>query len=311
MATKKGNKKNNRGTRRNNRKPRSIDEISVCGFKSICEERSIEIRPLTILAGPNSSGKSSMIQPLLLLKQTLDAPYDPGALLLDGPNVRFTSAKQLLSKVQGAPCVDSFQVSFRIDQDKLTVSYVQAKRNFTIAKMLLKEKGGTDEFHLDMSSQEIQQILPDQLVEMYQEMMENEDEYVEWEPIRDRCFITLRPVLVDKASQARVGLGGTRIHPMGVLVPHIERLIHVPSLRGNPERTYPTTAVGRYYPGTFENYVASIISQWQTNKSKKLKELGATLARIIHDGPVDVKISTFVKPNPQFETLRVLVNNPG
>ena len=36
------------------------------------------------------------MQPLLLLKQTLEAPYDPGALLLDGPNVRFTNFEQML-----------------------------------------------------------------------------------------------------------------------------------------------------------------------------------------------------------------------
>ena len=38
------------------------------------------------------------MQPLLLLKQTLEASYDPGPLLLNGPKVRFTSADQLLSR---------------------------------------------------------------------------------------------------------------------------------------------------------------------------------------------------------------------
>ncbi|MHB1424491.1 MAG: AAA family ATPase, partial [Gemmataceae bacterium] len=68
-------------------KPPAITEIQVGGFKSISDDQMIEIRPLTILAGANSSGKSSMMQPLLLLKQTLEAPYDPGPLLLNGPNV--------------------------------------------------------------------------------------------------------------------------------------------------------------------------------------------------------------------------------
>ena len=47
-------------------------------FQVDLDEQTIEIRPLTLLAGANSSGKSSMMQPLLLLKQTLEAPYDPG-----------------------------------------------------------------------------------------------------------------------------------------------------------------------------------------------------------------------------------------
>ena len=41
------------------------------------------------------------MQPLLMLKQTLEAPYDPGPLLLEGPNVQFTSAEQFLSKLVG------------------------------------------------------------------------------------------------------------------------------------------------------------------------------------------------------------------
>lgn len=54
-----------------------ITAIAIRGYKSLAEERLIEIRPLTILAGANSSGKSSAMQPLLLLKQTLEATYDP------------------------------------------------------------------------------------------------------------------------------------------------------------------------------------------------------------------------------------------
>src|SRR5262249_32573019 len=76
----------------------ALSRITVAGFKSIGREQSIDIRPLTLLAGANSSGKSSIMQPLLLLKQTLEAPYDPGALKLDGPNVWFTNFEQLLFK---------------------------------------------------------------------------------------------------------------------------------------------------------------------------------------------------------------------
>src|SRR5262245_24698232 len=63
--------------------------IGVEGYKSIRDRVELEIRPLTLLAGANSSGKTSVIQPLLLVKQTLEASFDPGPLLLHGPNVRF------------------------------------------------------------------------------------------------------------------------------------------------------------------------------------------------------------------------------
>src|SRR2546421_8246945 len=87
-----------------------ITRIDVRGFKSINQEQSIEIRPLTILAGANSSGKSSMMQPLLLLKQTLEASYDPGALLLNGPNVKFTQVDQLLSRTGRDGSAQCFEI---------------------------------------------------------------------------------------------------------------------------------------------------------------------------------------------------------
>ena len=86
--------KSNGATGESTKTPPAITSLSVSGFKSIVEEQTIEIRPLTLLAGANSSGKSSMMQPLLLLKQTLETHFDPGPLLLNGPNVRFTSVRQ-------------------------------------------------------------------------------------------------------------------------------------------------------------------------------------------------------------------------
>jgi predicted ATPase len=51
-------------------------------------------------------------------------------------------------------------------------------------------------------------------------------------------------------------------------------------LRGNPVRTYKTSAVGRTFPGTFENYVASLISSWQERHDPRLGQLGDALRRL-------------------------------
>src|SRR5438552_16975490 len=104
--------------------PDGIIGISVSGYKSIVKPQSIEIKPLTVLAGANSSGKSSIIQPWLLLKQTLDAPYDPGPLLLEGPNVTFTSADQFFSRVGDGHGRKTFEVGVNIGLDaSLTLSF--------------------------------------------------------------------------------------------------------------------------------------------------------------------------------------------
>src|SRR5258708_39713604 len=89
--------------------PNGITRISVKGFKSLAREVSITVAPLTILAGANSSGKTRVLQPLLLPKQTLEANFDPGALLLNGPNAHFTSISQLLSRIGQEQC-DSLEI---------------------------------------------------------------------------------------------------------------------------------------------------------------------------------------------------------
>jgi hypothetical protein len=54
-------------------------------------------------------------------------------------------------------------------------------------------------------------------------------------------------------------------------------LIHLPALRGNPERNYKKTSVGPRFPGTFEIYAASIIHHWQATQDPRLHSLSAAL----------------------------------
>ena len=49
-----------------------ITSLSLENFKSFKKLDELKIKPLTILLGKNSCGKSSIIQSLLLLKQTLE-----------------------------------------------------------------------------------------------------------------------------------------------------------------------------------------------------------------------------------------------
>jgi AAA15 family ATPase/GTPase len=136
----------------------SITRITVGGFKSIVQEQSIEVRPLTILAGANSSGKSSIMQPLLLLKQTLEAPYDPGALLLDGPNVKFTLVDQLLSRKSDGGAVDTFHVGIGIDGIiNITTHFVKGKRQgFEVNETNYESDKGKFRLYVGMSPKEIE-----------------------------------------------------------------------------------------------------------------------------------------------------------
>jgi hypothetical protein len=65
--------------------------------------------------------------------------------------------------------------------------------------------------------------------------------------------------------------------------------IHLPGSRGNPARSYLLTAVGPSFPGTFEPYVAGLISRWKTEEPEKLRALGGDLNLLGLTWKVDAK----------------------
>ena len=48
-------------------------ELSLENFKAHKKVDSLEIRPITLLIGPNSSGKTALLQSILLVKQSLES----------------------------------------------------------------------------------------------------------------------------------------------------------------------------------------------------------------------------------------------
>jgi predicted ATPase len=81
-----------------------IRHIELVHFKAF-RELSLELAPLTMLAGLNSAGKSTVLQALALLRQSLRSP--PGdALLLNGPLVELGTGRELLCEAADAERVE-------------------------------------------------------------------------------------------------------------------------------------------------------------------------------------------------------------
>jgi len=252
----------------------TITGLSVRGFKSIADEQYLDIRPLTVLAGANSSGKSSFMQPLLLLKQTLESPGDPGALWLGGANVKFTSAEQLLS--HASKNGRDFSVGLFIGEDlHLTMTYTYAKDDgFSAGKMEVSLNDQKFTLRASMTHDDIVDALPSSFDDIRKDIIKQSKNDVKWIVERDRCFLTLR---VKRDSRPFFWFNPEDILPLRSFYSLIQNVIHLPGLRGNPQRDYARQAVGRRFPGTFDTYVASVIEQWQKNKSTNLKLLGTAL----------------------------------
>ncbi len=284
----------------------SVVRLTVAGFKSLREEQSIELRPLTVLAGANSAGKSSIVQPFLLLKQTLEASYDPGPLLLNGPNVRFTKAEQLLSRTDDGKYVSAFQVgagmqkgdslSLRFQKQTDTGFAIEEMRTFLETQELVYEEG--------MSSTTVPKWLPSHV----RRNLENTgipERDIKFEVLRERCF--LKPIARAVVAGVMIPLNFVDLPLVWSLKRWLGRLIHLPAWRGKPERTYPVTAVDKSFPGTFDNYVASVLAKWQRDGNKTVLEsvckdlqrlgLAWTVSAVyVNDAEVEIRVNRLPKP---------------
>jgi len=275
--------------------PDAISSLVIEGFKSLAERTEIEIRPLTLLAGANSSGKSSALQPLLLLKQTLEAQFDPGPLLLDGPNANFDEASQLFSKFRGRTLEDRtflIEVTSSIESKCSITFYLGGEYGFDVCKIdsIFPDTSRWSSLNLeiDINEEELISRLPSEFVEVTERNTgtllprEAEPSTFEWKIIKDR-FLLKAGYVAETEDEPVI------MYPdhYPVIESPAKNLIHVPGLRTNSSRSYKKTAVGNRFPGTFDDYVASVIHSWQRESDKRLEKLVRQLQHMGLTGGVE------------------------
>ena len=252
----------------------SITAISVEGFKSIRDLMELEIGPLTLIAGANSSGKSSVMQPLLLLKQTLDAPADPGPLLIAGPNAKFTEVQQMLWKGLGGDVAQAFSIGVRCEGEfgtgsdrATTFSFSPADRGIQLDSITYP---GPMQLMEGMPAESVEALVPDSV----RRTLVSRENGITWKVVRDRFLLHLA-VELEPGVQGTFGPG-----TVGELEDALSSIIHLPALRGNPVRFYQTAGVGPRFPGTFENYVASLLLEWKRDRDDRIGDVGRDLRRL-------------------------------
>lgn len=90
-------------------------KISIDNFKAIKSLPKYELKPLTILSGVNSSGKSSFIQLLLLLKQTLELDSTKFPLVLDGDLYQVNRFQDILT---GKKLENRLKIAFEFNREE-------------------------------------------------------------------------------------------------------------------------------------------------------------------------------------------------
>ena len=131
---------------------------------------------------------------------------------------------------------------------------------------------------------------------------------VQYEIRRERCFFEVLLSMQDKGGERYYlppGLGDSTLVYSQAVAQLSRRLLHLPGWRGNPERTYKTAAVGKTFPGLFQDYLATLIKQWQDEKSSKLAQLNKWLkllgltwkveARPIKETQIELRVARLPK----------------
>jgi len=289
-----------------------VTSLSVAGFKSIRDKTVLQLKPLTVLAGHNASGKSSYMQAFLLLKQTLEQDTTYEALVLGGSHVSFEWFDQLFW--QGGRTHDkTFDVGFsaecahgkreclqryakvggRIVCDEVSLGDKQgtiavSRKNPLPVSSLIKEYEKYHESGLKYRFSATALWPPERdLIEREWSLaaMEEDDPDHKFpgtvgdsdvgflEPMRQSCFAELGLLLLKNSSPTFVG------QPFTPLEDWLRDLIHVTGLRGSASRSYPLQRVGKEYRGVFQDLYASILWEWTRRRNKASR---ASRARLDH-----------------------------
>ena len=122
-----------------------LENISLENFKGFKNLQDLNVKPITILCGTNSCGKSSILQSILLLKQTLESQNPNQILLLNGRFVNLGAFENLIfEKKLDNPLV--FEFTFKLTKEDLELPRLRNSpplilflRDFITQKQLLNQ----------------------------------------------------------------------------------------------------------------------------------------------------------------------------
>ena len=240
-----------------------IDKIKVSGYKSI-KECELSILPITVLAGSNSTGKSSMMQPLLLLKQTFEAGRKR-PLVLKGKNAYVSSLAEAKPRFASD---DYLPLSITIANKKVSATSVFSpmENGHSLSDGVVLEKScfvtepkfdATDEKReICFCATSLPEYLRSAMNEKYGKIPSDINYRVESEG----CFYHIAPISRDGRPIAARGY-----KPSDEISTDIQGVMHLPALRGNVTGVYRDDTLNTdhpFYEGTFPEHIARIIEKW-------------------------------------------------
>src|SRR5437016_3401627 len=244
-----------------------ITRIAVTGFKSLATKADVEIRPLTVLAGANSSGKSSLMQSVLLMKQTFDNErIPPGPFWLSGELAAYTRADQFLTMDPKQPDAPRrLTIELEAEGNWVELSFVRtSESDLAVVGTASREAGGERTWKLtrDTSPEVLQVIFSSVSGRTANEPLFRHTELL---PSPDRCLLGVAvrfpgsPIIPIFHRPEVLGLRNK-----------VQDILYVSGLRGSSEREFYLHGLpsAGSFPGDFEDYVPSILEGWKNGSTQ-------------------------------------------
>lgn len=95
-----------------------LDRIRIKNLRALKDTDYIELKPLTVLVGKNSSGKSTLLRFFPLMKQTLETRTNEPILWYSPTFVDFGSFKESLNHESEEECI-TFEFNFKVAKERL------------------------------------------------------------------------------------------------------------------------------------------------------------------------------------------------
>ncbi len=209
-------------------------KLQLTNFKAWRDTGELELKPVTMLLGTNSSGKSTLIQSLLLLKQTVQSPDRTVHLNLGGDEINdlfnFGSFDDVLN--QSAETPRQFSVAFnferegdvRIKDGSFECSYGKTSSG-SVAVQIMALRAGESEFRVVRREKGAFSVFVDD----------------ETQPrVKGRHYAPERSIALSADAIAALDKEGQLAEDLSLAIRReLEGINYLGPLRRKPERDYP------------------------------------------------------------------------
>lgn len=139
-----------------------LNSLTLRYFKCF-ESLDLPLAPLTLLSGTNASGKSSVLQALVLLHQTMQEHESSTRLMLNGKYIKLGTVQDVVNEQHG---VKSFEIGFEYNKHSYLWSFTGGRQELSldVKKLCIDNKeidfDKVKEEYPELSSSYLSRLLP-------------------------------------------------------------------------------------------------------------------------------------------------------